>query len=221
LISLQNLYNRLYDHYGPQRWWPADSPFEVIVGAILTQNTNWQNVERAISNLRSASALDPTSIRNLPIAELETLIRPSGFFRQKAVRLQRFTSLLQTDFADDLQALLSLPLTDLRELLLEQSGIGPETADAIVLYAAGKPSFVVDAYTHRILERIGIETGRQQYEQTRALFMTALPHSPELFNEYHALIVRLVKECCRKRTPLCSSCPLLPCCSYGRSTTGN
>lgn len=221
MISLQNLYNRLYDHYGPQKWWPADTPFEVIIGAILTQNTNWQNVERAIGNLRSEGALDPTSIRNLPIAELETLIRPSGFFRQKADRLQRFTSLLHKQFSGDLQALFLLPLTELRELLLKQSGIGPETADAIVLYAAGKPSFVVDSYTHRILGRIGIGTGRQQYEQTRALFMAALPHKAKLFNEYHALMVRLAKEFCRKRTPLCSSCPLLSCCNFGQSAAGD
>ncbi len=221
MISLQNLFDRLYKYYGPQRWWPADSPFEVIVGAILTQNTNWHNVEQAIENLRSEDALDPTSIRSLSTSELEAMIRPSGFFRQKAVCLQRFTSLLFNDFAGDLQRLFSLPLTELREWLLKQNGIGPETADAIVLYAAEKPSFVVDVYTHRILERIGIETGRQQYEQTRALFMAALPNIPELFNEYHALMVRLAKEFCRKRTPLCRSCPLLSCCRYGQSTTGD
>ena len=129
-MPLQRLYNRLFAHYGPQHWWPADTPFEVVVGAILTQNTNWLNVERAIANLRSANVLDPAAIRRLPTAKLEALIRPSGFFRQKADRLQQFTHFLHNSFRDDLQQLFALPLPDLRLLLLEQNGIGPLVRNA-------------------------------------------------------------------------------------------
>jgi endonuclease-3 related protein len=217
-MPLQQIYNRLFDHFGPQNWWPADTPFEVIVGAILTQNTNWLNVEKAISNLRTADVLDPISIQTLPIADLEAMIRPSGFFRQKSVRLQQFTTFLISNFQGDLQRLFSLRLPELRKLLLKQNGIGPETADSILLYAANKPSFVVDTYTHRMLDRIGIGSERPRYEETRSLFMDELPHDTELFNEFHALIVRLAKDSCRKRNPLCRDCPLHTLCSFGRSS---
>ncbi len=219
-MTLQQLYDRLYGHYGPQHWWPADSPFEVIIGAILTQNTNWQNVELAITNLRTASALDPATIKRLPTAKLEKFIRPSGFFRQKADRLQQFTRFLHNNFMGDLQQLFTLPLPKLRLLLLEQQGIGPETADSILLYAAGKPSFVVDAYTHRLLERI-YNSQKISYERMRDNFMQQLPASTELYNEFHALIVCHVKKLCRKRLPLCSECPLLDCCLFGQDLTAD
>ena len=217
-MILQDLYHRLYDNYGPQQWWPANSMFEVIIGAILTQNTNWRNVEKAIDNLRNVGALDPVSIQKLPITQLETLIRPSGFFRQKTIRLQQFCTFLDSEFQGDLQQLFALPLPELRNILLAQNGIGPETADSIILYAANKPSFVVDTYTHRILQRIGLQSEEQRYEQTRSLFMDELPHETELFNEYHALIVRLAKDYCRKRNPLCEDCPLRSSCSFGRQS---
>jgi endonuclease-3 related protein len=217
-MILHDLYLRLYNHYGPQQWWPANSPFEVIIGAILTQNTNWRNVEKAIANLRNADALDPVSIQNLPVTRLETLIRPSGFFRQKTVRLQQFCNFLKTEYQGDLQRLFALPLPELRNTLLNQNGIGPETADSIILYAANQPSFVVDTYTHRMLGRVGIQNERQRYEQTRALFMDKLPHETKLFNEYHALIVRLAKDYCRKRNPRCNDCPLLTLCCFGRDS---
>lgn len=217
-MTLQELYDRLYSRYGPQHWWPAETPFEVIIGAILTQNTNWLNVEKAIDNLRAADALDPVALLRLTTAELEALIRPSGFFRQKALRLQTFITFLQNNFRGDLQRLFSLDLPELRTTLLAQNGIGPETADSIVLYAAQKPSFVVDAYTHRILARIGIQSGRQEYDKTRDLFMTELPHDSALFNEFHALLVRLAKEFCRKSGPACTDCPVVDGCRCGQSS---
>jgi endonuclease-3 related protein len=216
---LFDIFNRLDQAFGPQHWWPADSPFEVIVGAILTQNTNWSNVEKAIANLRAAHAIDIVSIDRMPPEELERLIRPSGFFRQKAQRLKHFTRFLSSDFAGSLGGLFALPDEQLRNLLLLQPGIGPETADSIILYAAGKASFVVDAYTQRILQRVGIEAENSSYEQTRNLFMENLPADVELFNQYHALIVRLAKECCRKRKPLCDRCPLLAVCHEGQTAT--
>lgn len=213
------IYNRLYRWFGPQHWWPADSPFEVIVGAILTQNTNWANVEKAIINLRSANSLNIASIDRLPQEELETLIKPSGFFRQKSARLKNCARFIIENHDGKLEQLFALPDETLREVLLAQPGIGPETADSIILYAAEKTSFVVDAYTHRILQRIGIETENTGYEKTRALFMNNLPADVELFNEYHALIVRLAKEYCRKRQPLCAECPLLEICNAGQTAT--
>ncbi len=217
-MTLRQLYDRLFDHYGPQHWWPADSPFEVIVGAILTQNTNWLNVEQAIANLRAANALDHAAISCLSASELEACIRPSGFFRQKAARLQQFVHFLHTNYNGDLQQLFALQMIELRRLLLEQKGIGPETADSILLYAAGKPSFVVDAYTHRLLERID-RAPKISYASMRNNFMQQLPASTELYNEFHALIVCHVKKLCRKRLPLCSECPLLEYCLFGQDLT--
>ena len=215
--KLIQVYDSLFHFFGPQNWWPAETPFEVIVGAILTQNTNWTNVEKAICNLRCAKALDIETFNTLQQNELEALIRPSGFFRQKAKRLQNFTQFLATEFNGSLADLFSLPDDKLRETLLLQPGIGPETADSIILYAAGRPSFVVDAYTHRILGRIGLQQKIKGYEQTRAFFMTSLPRDTALYNEFHALIVRLAKEFCRKRKPICRTCPLFTFCNFGQS----
>ena len=219
--QLQSIYAALYRAFGPQHWWPADSPFEVVVGAILTQNTNWQNVEKAIVNLKGAGALDIDSIDRMTNSQLETLIRPSGYFRQKAARLKAFCRFLAREYHGSLDELFRLPLDVLRERLLEQPGIGPETADSIILYAADKPSFVVDAYTHRILARIGIESEKTTYDQTRDLFMNTLPADSRMYNEYHALIVRLAKEHCRKSTPLCAACPLCRLCEYGQNRSGD
>lgn len=209
--------SRLAAHYGPLHWWPADTPFEVVVGAILTQNTAWRNVERAIAHLRGADALTPAAIHDLPRAELERLIRPAGFFRQKAERLQLFSEFLLGGHDGDLGALLAGPLEEVRRTLLARKGIGPETADSILLYAGGRPSFVVDAYTRRLLTRLGLLRGDESYETIRALFMDRLPHDPDLFNEYHALIVEHCKTLCRK-TPLCPACPLLPVCPFGQKS---
>ncbi|PLY01937.1 MAG: endonuclease [Desulfuromonas sp.] len=218
--KLLDIYNRLLSTFGEQHWWPADTVFEVIIGTILTQNTNWKNVEKAIANLRSAAALNIRAIDRMSPEKLEQLIRPSGYFRQKTVRLQSFTGWILETWGG-LDQLLTAPADELRQKLLQQPGIGPETADSIILYAAGQPTFVVDAYTHRILVRLGLEQPGTAYEETRRMFMDNLPPTPSLFNQYHALLVRLAKEHCRKREPLCTDCPLLVLCPTGELNVGH
>lgn len=210
---LQEIYHRLANDYGPQYWWPAKSPFEVVVGAVLTQNTAWTNVERAIAALDRAGALTPAGLRGLERSVLETLIRPAGFFRQKAERLQAFVDYLQCRYDGSLAKCLSGEIAGLREELLLQPGIGPETADSILLYAGGHPTFVVDAYTRRLFHRLGVLRGDESYAAVRTHFMAGLPANPALFNEYHALIVVHCKRRCRKARPLCAACPLLPLCT--------
>ena len=212
---LHTVYNRLLAAYGPQHWWPADTPFEVIVGAFLTQNTAWRNVEQAIANLRSAGALELQTLYRLPREQIESLIRPAGFFRQKAQRLQQFTTFIQCHYKGRLDPFLHQPLVPLRTLLLARPGIGPETADAILLYAGNHASFVVDAYTRRLLERLNQLPQPAGYEEMRALFMRQLPTEAALFNEYHALIVQHAKDRCHKRQPRCAGCPLLDLCPFG------
>jgi endonuclease-3 related protein len=221
---MQNMINRLIDifdrlaaHFGPLHWWPAQSPFEVVVGAILTQNTAWRNVEYAIANLKAAGALTPADLAGLDRSELEALIRPAGFFRQKAERLQLFVRHLFARHGGELAAMLDGPLEAVRAELLACKGVGPETADSILLYAGNRPSFVVDAYTRRLFSRLGLLGGDEGYESIRALFMDNLPHETDLFNEYHALIVEECKVFCRKRTPLCAPCPLLAVCPFGQA----
>ncbi|MBI2878239.1 MAG: endonuclease III domain-containing protein [Candidatus Rokubacteria bacterium] len=204
---LVGLYQALRDAFGPQHWWPARSAFEVVVGAILTQNTAWANVERAIANLRAAGALSPQALRDLPLPELARLVRPSGYFNIKARRLRAFIAHLWRRHDGDLRRMLRQPADRLRAELLAIPGIGPETADSILLYAAGRPVFVVDAYTRRILARHRLVPPRIDYEALRAFFEGHLPHDPALFNEYHALLVRVGKEFCRAR-PRCEACPL-------------
>ncbi|MBN1958696.1 MAG: endonuclease III domain-containing protein [Desulfuromonadales bacterium] len=207
------IYRQLFDHYGPRDWWPAETPFEVVIGAILTQNTNWNNVEKAISNLKAADSLTSGVISTLPREELEELIRPSGFFRQKAERLQLFSNYLADRYQNDLDRMLQRPLEELRQELLSMKGIGPETADSILLYAGRRPSFVVDAYTLRLFSRLGLLTGRENYDQIRQLFMSQLEQDVALYNEYHALIVIHCKDFCRKK-PLCPDCPIRDICLY-------
>jgi len=214
--QLFNIYQILSDHFGPRHWWPADSPFEVVIGAILTQNTTWTNVEQAIRNLKQADALTIEKLSNLPIQQLEALIKPSGFFRQKASRLQNLAKHLLEVWQSNLSAFCCGPLNDARERLLSRPGIGPETADSILLYAANRPSFVVDAYTRRIFGRIGFLHGREKYDEIRLLFMQNLPEQTELYNEYHAQIVQLAKTYCRKNKTLCSECPLNGACSFAK-----
>ena len=211
--DLMQIYRLLYDHYGPRHWWPAETPFEVVIGAILTQNTNWSNVEKAIANLRAAGVLTSASILALETAELEDLIRPSGFFRQKAERLQLFCRHLRERHANDLARLLDQDLEPARAELLSLKGIGPETADSILLYAGERPSFVVDAYTGRLFGRLGLLDGTEKYAEIRAMFMNGLPIDVDLYNEYHALIVIHCKDFCRKR-PLCAQCPCAGTCRY-------
>ena len=212
---LRGIFRLLLDHFGPLHWWPADTPFEVVVGAVLTQNTAWRNVEYAIANLRRAGCLASESLRQLPRTELEGLIRPAGFFRQKARCLQELVTVLVERHGGSVGAWLAGPLATVRQELLGLSGIGPETADAILLYAGGCPTFVVDAYTRRLFTRLGLLAGDESYEQIRALFMTALPADADLFNEFHALIVETCKTFCRK-TPICPPCPLRSRCPFFR-----
>ncbi len=206
--DLTELYHLLFDAFGPQHWWPGDGPFEVMVGAVLTQNTNWANVHRAIANLKEAGLLAPEALDQVPLAELEELIRPAGYFRLKARRLRNLLRLVMDRYGGSLEAMFSNHPAALREELLSVQGIGPETADSILLYAGNMPVFVVDAYTHRVLSRHGWIDFQADYHEIQDLFHSSLPEDVQLFNEYHALLVRLGKDYCRKRSPRCGDCPL-------------
>ncbi len=212
--ALLAIYQELYEAYGPQCWWPADSAFETIVGAILTQSTAWTNVEKAVQRLREADALTPVALAALGEDALAELIRPSGYFRAKARKLKAFCAMLDVEFGGRLEAILGLPGEELRRRLLGTYGIGPETADAIVLYAAGKPSFVVDAYARRIFTRLGLAPDDSSYEGWRRYFMSNLPSDAVILNEYHALIVRHAKQSCGKRAS-CAGCVLRDVCPMG------
>jgi endonuclease-3 related protein len=206
--TLQTYYDALFAAQGPQHWWPGRTPFEVIVGAILTQNTSWSNVEIAIRNLRRERLLTPRAIESVPLARLARLIRSSGYFRQKAKKLKCFVCFLRAEYGGSLARMFRTPTAALREKLLSVHGIGPETADSILLYAGNHAVFVVDAYTRRLLERHQLATPTQTYEEIRELFERSLPGDAPLYNEFHALIVRTGKEYCRTRNPRCSECPL-------------
>ena len=201
-------YQALHDHLGSQNWWPARTPFEVIVGAILTQNTSWTNVERAISHLRSANLLTPRALERVPFARLASLIRSSGYFRQKTKKLKAFVRFLRAEYSGSLARMFRTPTLELREKLLAVHGIGPETADSILLYAGHKPVFVVDAYTRRIFSRHGWVPENVPYEELRSKIESALPPDVSRYNEFHALLVMAGKNWCRTREPRCSECPL-------------
>jgi len=211
--TIIELYQRLCQGYHLDTWWPAQSPFEVAVGAFLTQNTNWNNVEKALANLKEAEALDLRLLAEMPLPQLEQLIRPSGFFRQKAQRLQYFCCYVRDHHAGSLENLLMGDLNQARSELLALAGIGLETADSILLYAGGRPSFVIDSYTRRFLGRLGVLTGAEKYDDIRALFMAEVKQDVPLYQHYHALIVTHCKERCRK-TPLCSGCFFEDICDY-------
>jgi endonuclease-3 related protein len=229
-------YSALYHRWGPQNWWPAQSRLEVIAGAYLTQNTNWSNVEKAIANLRGARVLSVRGLREIPLRRLERLVRPSGYFRQKAQRLKTFIRYLDRDYRGSLDRMFAQPTDRLRAELLSLNGVGPETADSILLYAGNHRVLVVDAYTRRVLERHGIITPKTAYEEIRALMEQAIAHADrkslataepgqesrhpvsrmsraarselvQHYNELHALIVRAGNEHCRA-TPKCEECPL-------------
>lgn len=206
---LLEIYNLLLESFGPQHWWPGETPFEIMIGAILTQNTNWTNVEKAIANLRDAGRLEPAGLSALDAAELETLIRPAGYFRLKAKRLKNFIAWLFDDYGGDLAAMEPVDTTRLREELLSISGIGPETADSILLYALNRPVFVVDTYTARVAVRHGLIEPDIDYEQLQDLFESNLEPDVALYNEYHALLVRVGKHFCKPK-PNCPPCPLAP-----------
>ena len=206
--NIRDIYQKLYRSFGPQSWWPRDTPFEVIVGAILTQNTNWQNVAKAIDNLKEARVLTPQKLHSLPIDRLARLIRPSGYFNIKAKRLKSFLDFLFKNYQGKLEKMFVQPLDELRQEILSVKGVGPETADSILLYAGGYPIFVVDAYTKRIFSRQKLLSEDAGYHQVQELFTQSLKKDVQLFNEYHALIVRLGKDFCKKTKPKCEICPI-------------
>ena len=212
---LENVYERLLVAYGRQGWWPGDDPFETIVGAVLTQNTAWTNVDKALANLRDADAMSPAAMRALPEAELATLIRPSGYFNSKARKLKAVVEYLAA-YDDDTARWREREAKELRTELLGVYGIGPETADDIVLYVAGLPSFVIDTYTQRMVDRWGVASGLKSYRDYQAMFEENLPVEAPLFNEYHALLDAHAKAVCLKRDPRCPGCVLADLCWTGR-----
>lgn len=205
--TLTQIYRLLFGHFGPQRWWPGDTQFEIIIGAILTQNTNWANVEKAIANLKATNCLTPEKLHRLDISQLAELIQPAGYYNVKAKRLKDFVGWLFEKYDGKLANLQTLSTRQLRVELLKVKGIGRETADSILLYALARPVFVVDAYTARIAVRHGLMGTDADYEQLRELFQSNLPEDVQLFNEYHALLVRLGKQFCKAKAQ-CSGCPL-------------
>jgi len=205
--KLMDMYKRMISFFGPQRWWPAEDPFEVMVGAVLTQNTNWKNVEKAIKNLKERGILNIKSLYYVPEKEISYIIRPAGYYNIKAKRLKNLVSHIYERYEGDINKFFSLDLSSLRSELLSIKGIGPETADSIILYAAQKPIFVVDAYTFRILKRHGIIYDEISYDELQEIFMKNLPTDVKLFNEFHALIVETGKRFCKKK-PTCEKCPL-------------
>ncbi len=204
---LLRIYDTLLAHFGPRHWWPAETPFEVVIGAILTQNTAWSNVEKAIGRLKNIQALTPHGLSRLQTSVLEEAIRPSGYYAVKASRIRAFMEVLQQKYENNLDRLFALPTDILRKTLLEIKGIGPETADSILLYAAQRPVFVIDAYTIRIMSRHGFFSEDISYAEAQAFFMRHVPHDTALFNEFHALLVAVGKTYCKTK-PLCRSCPL-------------
>jgi endonuclease-3 related protein len=207
LDRLETLYDRLSSHFGPRHWWPADTRFEVVVGAILTQNTAWKNVEKALSNLKALGPLTPDLLRETPEPRLKEAIRPAGYYNQKSRRLRGFLNVLFEQYEGDIETLFALDTWDLRERLLEISGIGPETADSILLYAAERPVFVIDTYTIRVLTRHGFLSDETSYPEAQQYMMDHLPDDTALYNEFHALFVAVGKDFCRPR-PRCEGCPL-------------
>jgi endonuclease-3 related protein len=211
--TLPEVYRRLHDCYGPQHWWPAETRLEMIVGAILTQSAAWVNVEKGIANLRSRGLLSTVMLRQMATEELARLIYPSGYYNVKARKLKAFACWLGERHGDDLDRLFALDLATLRRELLSVYGVGEETADSIALYAAHKPVFVIDAYTRRIIARLGLAPARSSYQASQSLFMDHLPHEEAMFNEYHALLVCHGKTVCRK-APVCGECCLASICPF-------
>ncbi len=205
---LNQIYTALYSAWGPQHWWPGKTVFEIMTGAVLTQNTAWTNVEKAITNLRSGRVLTLAGIERITVRRLSSLIRPSGYHNVKAKRLRNLVDFIRVQYRGSLKKMFSVKSDELRKKLLEVNGIGPETADSILLYAGGKPFFVVDAYTRRILGRHGLINETAPYESVQKLFMDNLPRQSRLYNEFHALLVKAAKEHCKKSRPVCRACPL-------------
>ncbi len=205
---LRRYYANLLQRLGPQGWWPAQTRLEVIVGAILTQNTSWQNADLALKRLRKAGLLSLAKLRNVPRAGLESCIRPAGFFRQKALTIRNFLNWLARAYHGSLTALFARPPAEVRQELLELRGLGPETVDAILLYAGRQPVFVADAYTRRVLARHGLVLPTANYSSVQQFLHRHLPADQALFNEYHALLVEVGKRYCKRETAHCEGCPL-------------
>jgi len=206
--KLEVIFCRLYSEFGPQHWWPAEDSFEVIVGAILTQGTNWLNVEKAIARLKAKNALEPRRLFRMNPAKISALIKSAGYHNIKAARIKEFLKFFFKVYQGEIKKMSRDDPRKLRKLLLSVKGIGPETADSILLYALNKPVFVVDAYTKRILSRHGLINEKADYAEVQDIFMRNLKDDAKMFNEYHALLVRLAKDYCRKQDPQCGICPL-------------
>lgn len=206
-MSLIKIYDKLYSFYGPQQWWPGDNPFEIAVGAILTQNTNWSNVERAITYLKKEKVLNPEALHKLSIEKLASLIKPAGYFNIKAKRLKAFIDFLITKYKGSMKKMAAEDAGSLRKKLLNIYGIGHETADSILLYALDMPVFVIDVYTKRVLSRHGVMDYNAQYGEYQGMFHQELDEDIQIFNEYHALFVRVGKDYCKPK-PQCRECPL-------------
>jgi endonuclease-3 related protein len=205
---LKKIYDKLFATFGPQGWWPASSPFEVAIGAILTQNTNWKNVEKAINNLKKHNLLSPKKLKEIDEKKLSILIKSAGYYNQKAKKIKEFVKFLVENYNGKMEEMKKENPEDLREKLLSIKGIGRESADSILLYALDMPVFVVDAYTYRIMLRHGLIYEDITYDELKELFEKNLPHDVKIFNEYHALLVKLGKEFCKKSVPKCNGCPL-------------
>ena len=205
---LLQIYRSLYDYFGSLNWWPGESPFEIMIGAILTQNTAWSNVEKAINNLKKESLLDPWKIYHVDQNKLAQLIKPSGYYNIKTQRLKNFITFFVEEYNGSEESMFFEDSDELREKLLQVNGIGPETADSILLYAGGKPYFVVDAYTKRIFSRHKLITEGSSYHQIQNFFISNLENDVELFNEFHAQIVMLGKTICTSKNPSCYKCPI-------------
>jgi len=201
------MFDRLLKHYGPQNWWPGETPFEVMVGAILTQNTNWKNVEKAIENLKSAKALNPKKLLALSDTAMARLIKPAGYFNVKTKRLKSFLDFFHKEYGCSVKKMVRQDTGKLREQLLSVKGIGPETADSILLYALGHPQFVVDAYTYRVFTRHYLLGEEAVYEDLQELAVESIPPEADHYNEFHALLVNVGKDFCGPK-PKCDQCPL-------------
>jgi endonuclease-3 related protein len=212
---LKEIYRRLLAVYGPQHWWPGETPFEVIVGAILTQSAAWTNVEKAILKIKNAAVMSPAAMQLLSQTELAELVHSCGYYNMKAKKLLAFVEWLSLRYNGDLDRLFGRELSPLRQELLEVHGIGEETADSILLYAGNKPIFVIDAYTRRIVDRLDMAVKGPRYADYQDLFMRNLTSDVVVFNEYHALLVALGKYCCLKTSPRCALCCLKDICRFG------
>ncbi len=216
MADLQDIYSKLLESFGPQHWWPAETPFEVMIGAVLTQQTTWKNVEIAIQNLKDAELLDVSSLHDVPIGRLENEVRKTGFYRQKSRAVKNLVRFLKEEYQGDLDRVCAEDGEELRRKLLSVKGIGQETADSILLYACERPFFVVDAYTRRALNRLEL-IDTDDYEEIRDFFESSLPKDTALYNEFHALWVELGKRHCKNR-PECDECPLNDRCPYPSKT---